>query len=327
MALELTLALTALALLFEAAFGYPAVLYRVIGHPVGWIGRLIAGLERVLNREEAAPGERRLAGVATLLVILGASLVPGFLLQSWLLSLPFGLFILAIFASSLLAQRSLHQHVERVAQALDRSLDEGREAVAQIVGRDPHVLDEAGVARAAIESLAENFSDGIVAPALWMAVGGLGGAAAYKAVNTADSMIGHRNRRYLEFGWASARFDDLINLPAARLAGALIVVAAVMVPGASAADSWRAIRRDARRHRSPNAGWPEAAMAGALGLALAGPRHYGGQLSVDGYMGEGGRRDCTQADIRRALRLYRVADTLLVALVLAGAAAALFSGM
>ena len=321
MALELTLALTALALLFEAAFGYPAAVYRAIGHPVGWIGRLIALFDRWLNRDEAAPGERRLAGVATLLVILAASFVPGFLLQSWLLSLPFGLFSVAILASSLLAQRSLHQHVARVAQGLDRSLDEGRAAVSQIVGRDPHVLDEAGVARAAIESLAENFSDGIVAPALWMAVGGLGGAAAYKAVNTADSMIGHRNRRYLEFGWASARFDDLVNLPAARLAGALIVVAAVMVPGASPANAARAIRRDARRHRSPNAGWPEAAMAGALGLALAGPRHYGGELSVDGYMGEGGRRDCTSADIRRALKLYRVADTLLVALAVAGAAA------
>lgn len=319
MALELTLALAALALLFEAAVGYPAALYRAIGHPVTWIGRLITVLDWLLNRESLPPLLRRLMGLMTLLVLLGMSLTIGMYLEMTLLAMPFGILIAAVLGSSLLAQRSLHEHVARVADALDRSLADGRVAVSHIVGRDPDALDEGGVARGAIESLAENFSDGIVAPALWMAVGGLAGGLAYKAVNTADSMIGHRNKRYLEFGWASARVDDLINLPASRLAGLLMVAASVLVPGASPANAWRAIRRDAKRHRSPNAGWPEAALAGALGIALAGPRAYGGKMSVDGYMGAGGRYECTADDIRCALKLYRVADAMLIALAIGGA--------
>jgi adenosylcobinamide-phosphate synthase len=178
--------------------------------------------------------------------------------------------------------------------------------VSMIVGRNPDVLDEGGVSRAAIESLAENFSDGVVAPVFWMAVGGLPGAALYKAANTADSMIGHKTPRHLAFGWAAARFDDLINLPASRLSGLWLIAAAALMPGASAIEAIRAIRRDAGAHRSPNAGWPEAAMAGALGMALAGPRVYGGELYDGAYMGNG-RRDLDAADIRRALVLYRVA--------------------
>jgi adenosylcobinamide-phosphate synthase len=167
-----------------------------------------------------------------------------------------------------------------------------------IVGRNPDRLDEAGVARAAIESLAENFADGIVAPVFWMALGGLPGAALYKAANTADSMIGHLNARYAAFGWAAARFDDLVNLPASRLA-ALFLGLASGSPGSA----WRAVWRDAPKHRSPNAGWPEAAMAGALGLKLAGPRVYGEETVDDAFMGDG-RRLATAADIRRALRVY-----------------------
>ena len=181
-----------------------------------------------------------------------------------------------------------------------------------IVGRDPDRLDEAGVSRAAIESLAENFSDGVVAPAFWLAIGGLPAAAAYKAVNTADSMIGHRSERHQAFGWAAARFDDLINLPASRLSALLIVAGACFMSGASPQNAWRAVLRDAGKHRSPNAGWPEAAMAGALGLSLAGPRHYGGVLVDDAEMGAGGRREANAADIRRALALYRAADAMLV---------------
>ena len=186
----------------------------------------------------------------------------------------------AIVASTLIAQRSLHDHVARVAAALEQNgLAAGREAVSHIVGRDPDALDEAGVARAAIESLAENFSDGVVAPVFWLMVGGLAGGAAYKAINTADSMIGHRTPRHEAFGFAAARLDDLVNLPASRLSALLIVAAAAVTAGASATDAWRAVLRDASRHRSPNAGYPEAAMAGALGLALAGPRVYGGVRS------------------------------------------------
>lgn len=203
-----------------------------------------------------------------------------------------------------------------VAAALETDgLDGGRKAVSMIVGRDPETLDEAGVSRAAIESLAENFSDGVVAPAFWMVAAGLPGAAAYKAINTADSMIGHRTPRHARFGFAAARLDDLVNLPASRLTGLLLVVAAILMPGANPAAGWAAIWRDAHRHRSPNAGWPEAAMAGALGLALAGPRVYGGDLVDDALMGEGGRREATAADIRRALRLFRIADWLLIALI------------
>lgn len=312
MALEITLGLTLVALLFEAAFGYPSILLERIGHPVMWIGRLIGLLDAHVNRDTDTPLERKCAGVATLAIILAVSLTAGAVAQKLLFLLPMGFFYAAFVGSALFAQRSLHAHVARVADGLEVSLEAGRRAVSQIVGRDPDKLDEAGVARAAIESLAENFSDGIVAPALWMAVGGLAGGAAYKAVNTADSMIGHRDIRHTDFGWASARFDDLVNLPASRLAGALLVAAAVFVPGASARKAWAAMLRDAGKHRSPNAGWPEAALAGALGIAIAGPRYYGGKLSTDGVMGEGGRRDCTAADIRRALQLYRAADGVMV---------------
>ncbi len=194
-------------------------------------------------------------------------------------------------------------------------MEAGRAAVSQIVGRDPESLDEAAVSRAAIESLAENFSDGIVAPAFWLGVGGLAGGVVYKAVNTADSMIGHRTEKHEDFGWASARFDDLVNIPASRLTALLIVCAAFFVSGASAENAWRAVWRDAGKHRSPNAGWPEAAMAGALGLALAGPRVYGGVTVHDATMGAGGRREVSAADIRAALKLYRAADWMLIGLI------------
>ncbi|TCK29070.1 adenosylcobinamide-phosphate synthase [Ancylobacter aquaticus] len=316
MSLELTLGLTLAALLFEAAFGYPSFLLARIGHPVTWIGRLIGWLDRHVNRDAAAPRERRLAGMGALILIIAVSGGAGLLVQGLAMRVPFvGLLLAALAGSSLLAQRSLYQFVGAVAEGLETSLEEGRRAVSHIVGRDPDKLDEAGVARAAIESLAENYSDGVVAPALWMAVAGLPGAAIYKGVNTADSMIGHRDARHLYFGWAAARFDDLINLPASRLSGALIVIGALFVRGASPWRAITAIRRDAARHRSPNAGWPEAAMAGALGIAIAGPRHYGGTLSVDGLMGEGGRYECTAKDIRRALALYRAADAVMVGLV------------
>lgn len=309
-----------LALLFETAVGYPDRLFRAIGHPVTWIGRLISWMDRRFNRDVDPPSTRRMAGIITLLLLLVVSLGTGLVLQ-WLLAGWIGVLLLAVLASSLLAQRSLSAHVEAVADALETGgLQAGREAVSHIVGRDPQSLDEAGVSRAAIESLAENFSDGVVAPAVWLAVAGLPGGIAYKAINTADSMVGHRTPRHLAFGWASARLDDLVNLPASRLCALLICAAAALVPGASPAEAWRAMWRDARQHKSPNAGWPEAAMAGALGLALAGPRSYGGVVVDDIFMGEGGRHATDAADIRRALRLFRIADALLIALAGTGAA-------
>jgi adenosylcobinamide-phosphate synthase len=312
---EVSVTLTFLALLIEALVGYPDRLVDAIGHPVTWIGALIARLDAGLNRPEGGAPARRIAGIISLMIIVAVAAAAGGVVERTLLLLPLGLVLTALAAGTLIAQRSLHRHVAAVATALERDgLAAGRAAVAKIVGRDPEALDEAGVARAAIESLAENFSDGIVAPAFWMALAGLPGAAAYKAINTADSMIGHRTPRHEAFGWAAARLDDLVNLPASRLAALLIVGAAVLRDRSAAAEAWRAVVRDARHHRSPNAGYPEAAFAGALGLALAGPRVYGGTTVDDAVMGRG-RREATAADIRAALALYRRADALLIALV------------
>ncbi len=310
-----TLAILALALGIEAAAGYPDALYKAIGHPVTWIGRLIAALERSLNRGGAR--RRRAAGCLALALLLAAVGLPALgltalaglagPLPAWLL--------LGLICASLPAQRSLHDHVAAVEQALRTGgLEAGRRAVAMIVGRDPERLDAPAVCRAAIESLSENFSDGIVAPAVWIGCLGLPGGALYKAVNTADSMIGHRTPRYAAFGWAAARLDDLVNLPAARLAGLLIAGAAAL-RGADARGALRAMARDASRHRSPNAGWPESAMAGALGLRLAGPRVYDGTPVADAHMGDG-RAEATPDDIARALALYRTACWLQGGLVL-----------
>lgn len=316
--------LTALAVLLEAMLGYPAALVRRVGHPVIWIGRLIVLLDHTLNRPGLAPPWRKVVGVVAVAVIVAAAAVPAALLEALLRPLPFGLLGLGLIGSTLIAQRSLHWHVARVAEALESgSLDAARTAVSHIVGRDPQTLDKEGVARAAIESLAENFSDGVVAPTLWMCVGGLAGGAAYKALNTADSMIGHMTPRHAAFGWAAARTDDYVNLPASRIAGALLIAAAAFTTGADPRAAHRAMLRDAPRHRSPNAGWSEAAMAGALGLKLNGPKVYAGVYTQDAYMGDG-RREATAADVRAALRLYRRADALMVLLVVAGAAASLY---
>jgi adenosylcobinamide-phosphate synthase len=304
--------LTFLALLIEAMFGYPDWLVRTIGHPVMWMGRLISILDRALNRESMSTNERRAAGVLAVFVIISVTATVAYALERSLLLLPLGVALAAVAGSTLIAQRSLHDHVHRVAAALETDdVARARAAVSHIVGRDAQALDEAGIARAAIESLAENFSDGVVAPAFWLAAAGLAGGAVYKAINTADSMIGHRTPRHAAFGRAAARLDDLVNLPASRLSGLLLVAAAAMTSGASPAGAWRTLRRDAPRHRSPNAGYPEAATAGALGLTLAGPRVYGGIEVADALMGDG-RRRAVPADIRAALSLYIRADAILI---------------
>lgn len=275
---------------------------------------MIGTLDRVLNDERQSSMRRRARGLVALSIVLVIPAAAAFVVERAALLAPFGLIIVALLASTLLAQRSLHEHVACVALALERDgLPEARKAVSLIVGRDPNALDESGVARAAIESLAENFSDGVIAPAFWLSIGGLAAGAAYKAVNTADSMIGHKTARYRDFGFAAARFDDFVNLPASRLAALFLVLAAGTIKNASMQEAWRAVRRDAHRHKSPNAGWPEAAMAGALGLALAGPRIYGGVPVDDAMMGNG-RRDANADDIRNALALYRRADAIMIAL-------------
>ena len=298
-------------------FGYPDALFRAIRHPVVWMGALLAWLDRRLNRAGRRPGILRLLGALSLAALLLAAACPAAAVQAALQSLAGGVGILAVLASTLPAQRSLWSHVCAVADALERGgLTAGRRAVSHIVGRDPETLDEAGVVRAAIESLAENFSDAVVAPAFWGAALGLPGMVAYKAINTADSMVGHRTPRHAAFGWASARLDDLVNLPASRLAVLWLILAALIQPGADPAGALRAARHDARRHRSPNAGWPEAAMAGALGLRLNGPRTYGHVRVDDAWMGDG-RAAATPADLRRALALYRRACAIELAFVAA----------
>ena len=325
MPLSDTLALLAGALLAEAAAGYPAALFRAIRHPVVWTGALLAWLDRTLNRGGAAAWLRRAAGVLAILSAITVAAVPAALVQAAALTLLprwSALAVLAVLASSLLAQRSLYTHVRAVAAGLEcRGLDGGRAAVSQIVGRNPQSLDVAGVVRAAIESLAENFSDGVVAPAVWCGLLGLPGIAAYKAVNTADSMIGHRTPRHAAFGWAAARLDDVVNLPASRLAALWLALAAMLLPGAHPGGALRAVWHDAGQHRSPNAGWPEAAMAGALGLRLAGPRVYGTALVDDAWMGSG-RAAATVADLRRALALFRLACAIQIVAVLGLAAIA-----
>ncbi|WP_315756422.1 MULTISPECIES: adenosylcobinamide-phosphate synthase CbiB [unclassified Bradyrhizobium] len=313
-----SLALT--ALLVEAAVGYPQVLVRRIGHPVMWMGALIAWADRRWNGAADGFAARRARGVGLVCLLVAGMMTIG-LAAAWVMQAlvgePAATIILGVAASSLLAQRSLDTHVAAVAEGLEQEgLEGGRRAVSMIVGRDPDRLDEAGVARAAIESLAENFSDGVVAPVFWLVVGGLPGILIYKALNTADSMIGHLSDRHRAFGWAAARLDDLVNLPASRLSALWIAAAAACIPSASASAAVRAVARDASKHRSPNAGWPEAAMAGALGLRLAGPRVYHGHLVTDAWMGDG-RADLNASDIRSALRLYRLA-CLVQVLVVAG---------
>ena len=303
--------LVAAALLLEAAVGYPDALFRAIRHPVVWAGALIGWMDRTLNREGLPPPVRRRRGVLAVATLLLASAGPAAVLAA-LLPWP----LLIVLAATLPAQRSLHAYVAAVGTALrDGGLPAGRRAVAHIVGRNPDTLDEAAVVRAAIESLAENFSDGVVAPAVWGLLAGLPGMAAYKAVNTADSMIGHLTPRHRSFGWAAARLDDLVNLPASRLSVLWLALAACLHRDARPGAALRAVRRDARQHRSPNAGWPEAAMAGALGLRLAGPRTYGTVRVEDAWMGDG-RADATPDDLRRALALYRTACALQIGAVL-----------
>jgi adenosylcobinamide-phosphate synthase len=303
-------------MLIELCIGYPERIVRAIGHPVTWTGALIHRLDGLLNRETAA-WLQRLAGILAVAIVLGLTGTISFIVQWQLLRLPYGLVSVAVLASTLIAQRSLHRYVANVASALElQDIDTARNSVSHIVGRDTARLDGAGVARAAIESLAENFSDGIVAPVFWLLVAGLPGAALYKAINTADSMIGHHTQRYENFGWAAARLDDVVNLPASRLAAMFLVVAAALGKENSGRRAWQTVRRDAARHRSPNAGYPEAAMAGALGLSLAGPRSYSGVRVDDAFMGDG-RYEADAKDVRRALAVYRCTDAILLSVVAA----------
>lgn len=303
-----------LALLLERLAGYPPALLSRIGHPVIWFGRLITALEQRFNQGDAAA--RRRGGLITLALLLLAALLPALIVQQILRAVPFGWLLEILLATPFLAQKELGRAVEAVATALRTSLDAGREAVSHVVGRDPQALDEAGVARAAIETLAESTSDGVVAPWFWLVLLGLPGIALYKAINTADSMIGHLNDRYRDFGWASARLDDWVNLIPARFTAMLVTAACFFVPHASPGLAWATARRDAKKHDSPNAGWPESAFAGALGFKLGGPRSYDGEL-IDLPAFGSGKSDLKGSDILRALQLYRMTLNVLLGVSLA----------
>lgn len=295
----------------DAAIGWPPRLYALIGHPVGGFARLIGRCEAAWNRSPRSETGRRIGGIATILLVIATGAGAAWLAEAGVRAASGGVawLVVAALAAPGLAQRSLDDHVRPVAAALEAGdLPLARAAVGRIVGRDTAHLDEAGVARAAIESLSESFCDGIAAPLFWLLALGLPGLWAYKGVNTADSLVGHREQRWRAFGWASARLDDGANLLPARIGGAILCLAG--------GGGWRTMWRDARRHASPNAGWTEAAMAGALGIRLAGPIAYDGVVADKPWIGSG-RTQVGAADVRRALGVYRRGCVLLW--ILAGA--------
>lgn len=302
-----------LALALERRFGYPEKLTETIGHPVIWFGRLIGFCESRLNIESRSASQRRLAGMVALGLLLLSVLIVTVGISTILSWLPFGWLLEMLLATTLLAQKELGRAVGAVSEALRQSLAAGREAVSHVVGRDPQALDEAAIARAAVETLAESTSDGVVAPWFFLVLFGLPGIALYKAVNTADSMIGHLNARYRDYGWAAAKLDDVLNWLPARLTAVLITLACFFVPGASPSKAWAIARRDARKHDSPNAGWPEAAFAGALNFQLGGPRAYDGEV-IDLPAFGTGKSSLGASDIMLALLLYRRTLDVLLAL-------------
>ena len=289
----------------DGVFGDMPAVFRRVPHPIALAGSAIAFFDRKLNRETRSQASRRYRGIITVIVLVGAAAALGLAIERFGRGHPLGAVVEALLIAVFVAQRSLYEHVAAVAKALNSGgLAAGRRAVRHIVGRDPASLDAHGVVRAAIESLAENFSDGVVAPAFWYLLLGLPGLFAYKMANTLDSMIGHRSPRYRSFGWAAARLDDLLNLAPAPISGLLLIAAAIFARNGRPDRALVVMVRDGCKHHSPNAGWPESAMAGALGLALAGPRRYPGGLIDDPWLGDGNARAAT-SDIARALQLYR----------------------
>lgn len=296
-----------MALAVDAVFGEMGPLFRLLPHPVVLLGRMIAALDKRLNKPALPESDRRLRGVVLVVLMAALALGIGGAIAFVARAVPH-LWLIEVFAAAvLIAQRALFEHVDDVARALQHNgLEAGRYAVSRIVGRDPQSLDAHGVCRAAIESLAENFSDAVVAPAFWYVIGGLPGLLLYKTVNTLDSMVGYRNDKYRAFGWASARLDDMLNLIPARLAGLIIALAALFAARGNPIRALVTMVRDARNHKSPNSGWPEAAMAGALGLALGGPRKYPGLVVDEKWIGSG-RARAEFTDIDRALHLFSAA--------------------
>lgn len=293
-----------LALAIERRLGYSQRLVASIGHPVIWIGAFISFCETRLNTENRTPAQRKLAGIIALALLLLSILIIAVGIRTILSWIPLGWLIEMLLATTFLAQKELGRAVRAVSEALRESLPAARTAISHVVGRDPQTLDQAGIARAAVETLAESTSDGVVAPWFFLVLFGLPGIALYKAVNTADSMIGHLNTRYRDYGWAAAKLDDVLNWIPARFTAVLITAACFFTPGASPSKAWATARSDAKKHDSPNAGWPEAAFAGALNFKLGGPRAYDGEL-VDLPAFGIGKSDLGGSDITYALLLYR----------------------
>jgi adenosylcobinamide-phosphate synthase len=305
------------ALLLDTFVGDMKLVFNHVPHPVELVGRAIAWFDHRLNRENRSEATRRARGIFTVAILLVAAALAGYLLDRLCRLTHFGWLIELVVITVLVAQRSLFDRVHAVAIALtEKGLYGGREEIRHIVGRNPMSLDEYGIARAGIESLAENFSDGVIAPVFWTLIFGLPGLFVYKTANTLDSMIGYLSPRHRSFGWAAARLDDALNLIPARVSGVLIAVAAALAPHAQGLASIRTMLRDAGKHRSPNAGWPEAAIAGALGLALAGPRRYAERVVDDPWIGEG-RARAVPVDMHRALLIYVIACGLHGAAILA----------
>ena len=283
-----------------------------------WIGALIDRLDRLLNRRDLSARSARRRGAAAIVVCLAAFGVPAALVSLSLRNLPLGWILEAMLVVPLLAQNQLARAVKDVADALkDDRLDDARRDAAKIVGRDVRRLESPQLAEAALESLAENASDAVAAPTLWACLLGLPGIVLYKTVNTADSMIGHRTPRYDDFGRVAAKLDDAVNVPASRLSAALFCVLVAARSPAQGREAWRITRRDAPRHASPNAGWPEAALAAALNRRLGSPRAYDGKPARVASMGEGEPPDADDAE--RGIRLYREWLNLLQALALLAA--------
>ncbi|KPF44201.1 adenosylcobinamide-phosphate synthase CbiB [Rhizobium sp. AAP43] len=304
------IAILVLALILDRVVGDPPWLWRRLPHPVVIFGKAIDVFESRLNGSDRSYENRKLNGVVTIVVLLALASLFGWFLSSIFSALgPLGYLLEAVVVAVFLAHKSLGDHVEAVLDGLRRDgLEGGRLAVSMIVGRDPKALDTSGVVRAALESLSENFADGVVAPVFWYAVAGLPGLLAYKMLNTADSMIGHKNERFRAFGWASARLDDVANWPAARISAILIAFGAALRFGPAAGRlSLSVALRDHGLHRSPNSGWPEAAMAGALDLQLAGPRVYQGERVSEPMMHAAGREEARAADIVKGLCVFHAA--------------------
>lgn len=312
------LVLLLLALVLDAAVGGMGPIFKILPHPIALLGRLIGWFDLKLNRAHRTPVDRAARGALTVIIVVAIAAAVGLGVQWLTFHHDFGWVVELFMLVVLLAQRELYAAVRRVALALKSDgMESARTAVGHIVGRDPAYLDEHGVARAGIESLAENFSDGVVAPVFWYVLFGVPGLLVYKAVNTLDSMIGYRDEKYAAFGFTAAKLDDVLNLIPARLAGLIIAIAAIVAPSGKPARAFATMWRDASKHKSPNAGWPEAAMAGALGLALAGPRKYARHVQDDPWIGAGTAK-ATASDMERALYLFVVAcliNALIVAVI------------